>query len=150
MKSAPVDVRGLASALGLRCVEEFLPDDVSGKIACTLNNKCTITVNIRHSKARQRFTIAHEIAHFVLHRDLIGDGVVDNAMYRSNSLSDRIERQANSYAADILMPWPLVLAKYKQGVAPVDMARMFEVSLAVAEIRIKELRGHLPSLALIP
>ena len=34
-------------------------------------------------KTRQRFTIAHKIAHFILHREAIGDGIVDDALYRS-------------------------------------------------------------------
>src|SRR3546814_4029407 len=43
-----------------------------------------IYVNGSHPRVRRRFSIAHEIAHFALHRNLIGDGVTDDAMYRSN------------------------------------------------------------------
>ena len=56
---------------------------------------------------RRRFTIAHEIAHFLLHRDKIGDQLSDDAMYRS-SLSSDDERAANRLAADILMPMGLI------------------------------------------
>src|SRR3546814_8751462 len=66
-----------------------------------------IYVNGSHPRVRRRFSIAHEIAHFALHRNLIGDGVTDDAMYRSN-LSSAVEVQANRMAADILMPWHLI------------------------------------------
>src|SRR3546814_15171584 len=66
-----------------------------------------IYVNGSHPRVRRRFSIAHEIAHFALHRNLIGDGVTDDAMYSSN-LSSAVEVQANRLAADILMPWHLI------------------------------------------
>ncbi|HCM3005245.1 TPA: ImmA/IrrE family metallo-endopeptidase, partial [Klebsiella pneumoniae] len=59
---------------------------------------------------RQRFTLAHEIAHFLLHRDRIGDGITDDILYRSK-LSDFMEVQANRLAADILMPGHLLEKK---------------------------------------
>jgi hypothetical protein len=142
MREAPVDVEGLARELGLSVVREMLPDQVSGKIACDNGGACAVTINAGHPGTRQRFTLAHEIAHFILHRDLIGDGVVDNARYRSVGLSDYIERQANRYAADILMPSKLVIEKYRGGLrGAAQFAQEFGVSTAVAEIRLKEL-GH--------
>lgn len=142
MRSAPVDLERLAHAIGLEVTRAPLFDDVSGKIECEANGgPCKITINSTHPRTRQRFTLAHEIAHFILHRDMIGDGIEDDCKYRSKGLSDSFERQANNYAANILMPWKLVLAKWKAGRrTPAEMARDFEVSEAVAEIRLKELR----------
>lgn len=140
MREAPVDVEGLAQEIGLNIIRKPLTDNVSGKIECEVGGPCKITVNSTHPKTRQRFTIAHEIAHFILHRNLIGDGITDNGKYRSAGLSDHVERQANSYAADILMPWQLVVAKHKEGLrTPSEFAEHFGVSTAVAEIRLKEL-----------
>jgi Zn-dependent peptidase ImmA (M78 family) len=142
MRSAPVNVEGLAAALGLEIQRKNLPDNVSGKIECETIGPCKITVNSIHPRTRQRFTIAHEIAHFILHRDLIGDGIIDDGMYRSGR-SKLLERQANQYAANILMPWQLVVEKqHRQGITTaLDMAKIFEVSPAVAEIRLKELQA---------
>src|SRR5690606_15966338 len=69
--------------------------------------KVVIRVNRHDVKERQRFTLAHEIAHFLLHRDQIGEGITDDILYRS-SLSDAKEAQANRLAADIVMPWTLI------------------------------------------
>jgi Zn-dependent peptidase ImmA (M78 family) len=99
----------------------------------------TIHVNADDNPARQRFTIAHEIAHYVLHRDLIGDGITDDPLYRS-SLGEWYERQANKMAADILMPPKLVRAMYRSGtVSLAPLARAFEVSVDAMRIRLEEL-----------
>jgi Zn-dependent peptidase ImmA (M78 family) len=140
MGKVPVEVGELALALGLRLAYEDLPDDVSGKIERYEEEGFIVTVNSNHPLVRQRFTIAHEIAHFVLHRDLIGNGVVDDGLYRSRTLSSAVERQANRYAADILMPWWQVTSRYRAGIRTAnEMGSIFCVSVAVAEIRLKEL-----------
>jgi Zn-dependent peptidase ImmA (M78 family) len=95
-----------------------------------------IYVNDRHAATRRRFSIAHEIAHFALHRSLIGDGITDDALYRSK-LSGPIETQANRMAADILMPWHLIRAATDSGLSSVeDLARHFEVSKSTMSIQL--------------
>ncbi|MDF1598266.1 ImmA/IrrE family metallo-endopeptidase [Mesorhizobium sp. YIM 152430] len=137
----PVDIYGMAQALKIRVVEQDLPDTISGKIEHWWRGDFMITVNSRHSRTRKRFTIAHEIAHYVLHRDLIGeDGITDNALYRDNRIGDIRERQANRYAATLLMPKSLVRRAWNEGVNDHQaMAQAFDVSPAVAEIRLREL-----------
>src|SRR5258708_31708533 len=75
-KNAPVDVIGIAKELGLSVWEmQSLSADISGKIfRDPLNGGSSgfsIVVNATHSAVRKRFTIAHEIAHFVLHRAIL-------------------------------------------------------------------------------
>ena len=45
-----------------------------------------IVVNSGHNRVRRRFTAAHELGHYVYHRDLIGDGIYDDAAYRTNDI----------------------------------------------------------------
>lgn len=139
--SAPIDVEAIAADLGAQIVrKDDLPDDVSGKVERIGDDQFRITVNAKHSPQRQRFTIAHEIAHIVMHTDLIGDGIVDDGLYRS-PLGGIVERQANVYAATILMPAPLVRAAWRDGVKDfAGMSRLFDISTEVARIRMKELR----------
>ncbi|MBX3598152.1 MAG: ImmA/IrrE family metallo-endopeptidase [Rhizobiaceae bacterium] len=139
-RSYPVPIKDMARALGIRVIEKELPNDVSGKIVRDWSGTFEITANAKHSTTRRRFTIAHEIAHYILHRDLIGDGIVDTALYRSTRISDSLERQANRYAATLLMPRGLVCMAWKEGInEPRTMASAFEVSTAFAEIRYTEL-----------
>lgn len=137
-QAAPINIAGLAQALGLRVVETDL-GDASGKIEREGSGSYLISVNRRHGENRKRFTVAHEIAHFILHRHLIGDGIVDSAMYRSDR-GDAVERQANNYAATLLMPAPLVNDYWRNGIrTPRQLSDVFKVSDSVAEIRIREL-----------
>lgn len=145
LNRVPVDVDTMASALGLPiAVDHAMPDAVSGKLERVRGtaNSFRIVVNGRHHKNRQRFTIAHEIAHYVLHREMIGESVTDDALYRSAQLSNATETQANRYAASLLMPAEQVRLKYQSGVRSyAEMARVFGVSSEVARIRMKELFG---------
>lgn len=140
LDSAPVDLDGMARAMGLRVERSpFLPDDISGKIE-RAGDGYRITVNARHSDTRQRFTLAHEIAHYVLHRDLIGDGIVDDGMYRSGLRSD-LETQANRFAADLVMPAPLLWRIFHRE-AVRDLASLtarFGVSEEAMRIRLKSI-----------
>lgn len=99
----PVKVGALAKALGLKVVVAALPLKISGLIKPDPEGGFIIKVNRFESKERQRFTIAHEVAHYLLHRDKIQAGVVDSVLYRSK-LSSRVEAEANRLAADIIMP----------------------------------------------
>lgn len=140
LTTVPVDLSAMARDLGVAVVTEPLPDDISGKIERDWMDDFVITLNAGHSSTRRRFTLAHEIAHFVMHRDLIGDGITDNALYRDARLGDERERQANRYAATLLMPPDLVKKVWNEGVFTAEgMAARFDVSPAVAEIRMREL-----------
>ncbi|MEO9900348.1 MULTISPECIES: ImmA/IrrE family metallo-endopeptidase [Alphaproteobacteria] len=138
--SVPIQVVPLANDLGIKVYNTPWPDNISGKIQKDQqrggDSGFAIFVNKNHHKNRRRFTIAHEIAHYVLHEDKIGDGVFDDALYRSG-LSNRAETQANALAADILMPWR-ILNKYVEthGNDVSMLADLFEVSKSAMRIRL--------------
>ena len=111
--SFPIKVGAIAKDFGIDVKKSTLAASISGEIKET-DGQVVIRVNRHDVKERQRFTLAHEIAHFLLHRDKIGDGIIDDVLYRSG-LSDAQEAQANRLAADIVMPWGLIqksLEKY--------------------------------------
>ena len=102
----PIPVAALGRELGLRIYEAHdLGDLVSGQISRIVDDNCDyeILVSASDPRVRKRFTVAHEISHYLLHKDEIGDGITDDVLYRS-VLSSHIEAQANRLAADILMP----------------------------------------------
>lgn len=133
----PVRVGALATALGLKVVLAALPLKISGLIKPDDNGSFVIKVNRFESKERQRFTIAHEIAHFLIHRDQINAGVVDSVLYRSK-LSSRVEAEANRLAADIIMPRDKIIElENETGITePVQLAQRFAVSREAMEIRV--------------
>lgn len=138
--TAPVQVIPMANDLGVKVYYVDWPADMSGRIERTAEyggaSGYAIFVNKNHHPNRRRFTIAHEIAHFALHKEQIGDGVYDDAMYRSG-LPHRTEVEANRLAADILMPWHLVSKATREGYSSVsDIAKKFGVSETAMSIRL--------------
>jgi len=136
-QTAPVKVGEIAKALGVRVVISELPRGVSGKLSRESEDHWVIRVNRHEHKNRQRFTIAHEIAHFVLHRSEIKHELTDDTFYRSG-LSERREWEANRLAAEILMPWDLLRQEMQGGQkrSPAELAEIFGVSEAAMHIRL--------------
>ncbi|MDM1290811.1 ImmA/IrrE family metallo-endopeptidase [Acinetobacter indicus] len=102
----PIKLGLLSKELGLVVKRATLPANISGEIK-EQDGEVIIRVNRHDAKTRQRYTLAHEIAHFLLHRHLLSNGITDDVLYRS-SQSDEIEAEANRLAADILMPMHIV------------------------------------------
>ncbi len=144
-RNPPVDITALANDLGLPVYEtEDLPVGVSGKIEVDEDGAGSsgfkIFINAADPYTRQRFTVAHEIAHYLLHRDKIGSGLSDNGMYRSENVTSQEEFAANNKAAELLMPRSLVLKYLDQGSSTYSgMARMFDVSIPAMKARLKYL-----------
>ena len=138
----PIQIAKMAREMGVEVYKsEGWPDHISGLIR-TDPEHCgesgyAIYTNASHSERRRRFTIAHELAHYILHRHLIGNGITDDVLYRSR-LGGPIERQANRYAAKLLMPWGLILESFEQGIDTVEkLADKFEVSKSAMSIRLE-------------
>ena len=139
--SAPVNVVGIANAFGINVYHDELPEGISGKIIRDSehggSSGFSIIVNESEPFHRKRFTIAHEIAHFLLHRNRIGDGLTDDALYRSG-LSTVAEVRANKLAADILMPYALIEKAVKDGAKSVEeLAARFKVSQQAMKVRLE-------------
>jgi IrrE N-terminal-like domain len=101
----PVNISQICALFRVDILSSPLPNNISGEIrANPIGDGFTIKINRYESEARQRFTAAHELAHYFLHRDQIADGgIVDSVLYRSK-LSTKLEAEANRLAKDILMP----------------------------------------------
>lgn len=141
-QDAPVRLSALAQEFGVKVLATALPSGISGEIRPSGEpGQFQIKVNRNDPARRQRFTVAHELAHFLLHQDEIGHGISDDVLYRS-TLSDWREAQANRLAADILMPEPLVdIWLERAKMLKVDdvvgfLADKFNVSEAAMKIRL--------------
>ncbi len=158
--TAPVDLDKISSFLKISIQDDIglENEDVIGQI-CFENDKPVVSINpIQNSYLpRRRFTLAHEIGHFCLHTDKVKTGFKDNqkTMSRSESYWDIKESEANSFAAQLLMPKNLIIeearaiiATYRQnnqsaGMPTEDfirkMAYRFSVSALAMEYRLKNL-----------
>lgn len=105
--SPPVPIEAVARHLGAEVRYEPFEGDLSGLLYVD-GVRPIIGVNALHPKVRQRFTIAHELGHWVLHESERLH--VDRAFRiylrsaRSSLAVDPVEIAANRFAADLLMP----------------------------------------------
>lgn len=67
----------------------------------------TIVYNSKHSPERRNFTIAHELGHFLLHRNKQSQ-FVDRAENMLDNCINEFEKQANAFAAELLLPEPVL------------------------------------------
>jgi IrrE N-terminal-like domain len=138
--SAPVNISGLARELGLAVRQADLGPQIAGEIFPDLYrggpSGFTIRVNRLDSPSQKRLTVAHEIAHFLRHRDRIRNRLVDDRMYRSRLGSTR-EEEAEELAFDLLMPKALIANFRANGMNdPEELARQFGVPLYVMKMRL--------------
>jgi Zn-dependent peptidase ImmA (M78 family) len=149
LTGAPVDLKAVFADLGIEYREVWMDDGASG---CIIRNgdKFTVEINALESATRQRFTAAHELAHYLLHRDLMH--VNGSKMNRhtdrlygapednpSSPFTRRHEIEANRLAAQIVMPAALVRSKFEAERDSSVLAGIFGVSKAAMDIRLKTL-----------
>lgn len=115
-----------------------LESDISGEL---INNHgiWTMIINTKHPETRQRFTMSHELKHYISHRQE-SNKFSDSVFYRKNKEKDSLEYQADEFAAEILMPENYVRKAIDKGTVDVDrLADMFGVSGQAMLNRIKDL-----------
>lgn len=108
-------------------------------VAGVFVNDCefpVIVVNSRDRRTRQRFTLAHELGHYFLgHR---------RRSFAEPGGKSPLEREANRFAASLLMPAAWVRRSWKDYASNREnrlplIAELYEVSQAAMEVRVKEL-----------
>lgn len=147
----PVPVETVVRRLGLKLESAMLGDDVSGVLVIT-EGQGFIGYNVEQPPVRQRFTIAHECGHFVLH-STTSELFIDKrymAIFRRDRTSstgdNNQEVQANRFAAAMLMPAELI----RKEVASTDfdlgdeeaitaLAEKFQVSKQAMSLRLASL-----------
>jgi Zn-dependent peptidase ImmA (M78 family)/transcriptional regulator with XRE-family HTH domain len=105
------DLVSVVEEAGLRVVGADLPeDDIEGAFLTMPECDASVALINRSKPAlRQRFTLAHEYGHLLLHRSK--GFIVDQAVFQMTSPE---ERQANAFAAALLMPKALIERMYNE------------------------------------
>jgi Zn-dependent peptidase ImmA (M78 family) len=137
--NVPVDIIGLATALGITVIESDLGAN-AGEIFRDIRrggfSGYSILVNANDPNIRQRYTIGHEIAHFLRHRDRVKNRLVDDRMYRSGH-GRTVEDEADALAADLLMPRRMIAQFRAAGLKSVEeLAAKFDVSVPAMKRRL--------------
>lgn len=146
VKQPPVPVDRIAKAAGAKVVYNEFKDEVSGVL---IRREGTVVIGVakEQSEERRRFTIAHELAHLVLHD---GEEVHVDKLFRINLRSptsskaeDVEEIEANAFAASLLMPLSFLRADLQGLILDIDdvarieaLAKRYRVSTQAMTYRL--------------
>ena len=125
----PVNIEHIAHWLGYQVIRLFtVQDEFSGLVSV---RQKLIGINGRHHRHRQRFSVAHELAHILLKHPP-----------ESRCITSQISLfngEADICAAELLMPSAQVLAHGGRSLDPAALAVVFDVSEVAALWKLKEM-----------
>ncbi len=146
--TAPVPVEEIARSEGIQVIRSTAAASEAGFLLRD-GRHAIIGLNSRNTRRRQRFTLAHELGHWLLHegRPLIVDHTVriNKRDSVSSAATDNEEIQANAFAAAFLMPADWVRAAVERELRAyvpsrdeltAKLAEEFDVSQEAMSIRL--------------
>lgn len=145
-----VDVVKIAEGLGIDVFAIENGDDFDADMAYDpITGTFQIEVNQNHPFTRQRFSIAHELAHYVLHQDNVKkQGTINRIRFGSQDY-DKHEAEADKLAAEILIPEKSLKEylgenKVVTAASVMDISQKFRVSIMMVILRLKGLSYNVP------
>lgn len=111
---APVDLKKLANKLNIDVRYVEFSDETSGKIKYNYSDdNVVISINKLEFEPRQRFSLAHELGHYIYDIDFENNTEIqdtEQTLFRKDVVNP-IEKRANKYAEKLLMPKELFIAE---------------------------------------
>jgi Zn-dependent peptidase ImmA (M78 family) len=151
INTVPIQIDQLIEKRNLTIKYSDLGEGVSG-VLLIRDEVGVIGINKLDSEVRKRFTKAHELAHFELHRNnkaLFIDKKGFTVLFRDNNSKTgefKIEQEANAFAAAILMPEKYIIEEVQKNnydlfedACIIKLAKKFEVSTTAMTYRIANL-----------
>jgi Zn-dependent peptidase ImmA (M78 family) len=146
MLEMAVDPVRLAGALNVKVFNaKFGREDVVGLVARRAGGT-RILVNVDDRPQRKRFTVAHELGHYLLHLKAGSGEYVDpednfRTYFEPTDWTEerRKEWEANAFAAALLMPEPTVRTMWERIRNIEGMAEWFQVSKEAMTYRLETL-----------
>lgn len=138
LNQLPVNLLEIARSNNIEVYYTDLPDDVSGAIKYD-KEKSTFKIVIKASlpRVRQRFTLAHELAHYFLEKELLQNFELHiDTLYRKDSES---ETNIDYLAGALLMDKDLLQDLYEINPSISDLAKVFVVSESALRVRLSVL-----------
>lgn len=138
-------------AIAEYCQATVIPQRLHGSAARILGvgDRAFITVDSESPRARQRFSAAHELGHWMLDRGKLATFICSEKNFINDWSVDNPERRANRYAADLLLPQfmfePAALNREITFETVRQLCARFQTSLTATAIRLVEL-GSFPAM----
>lgn len=144
----PIHPRTIAEWLGVVVVEQ----EVEGCDGCVVMEGDVVGILVNaaiRSEGRKRFTLAHELGHFGLHKQDITfrretlHQIEDPLHETADPATRRMETAANAFASELLMPEDAVATEFERGIPSFErieeMAARYLVSHTAAAVRLVKL-----------
>lgn len=136
----PIDLIGICNSLEIKVKEVDFDDDLSGMLA-----KNTIYISSNIHENRKRFTLAHELGHYLIHKKK--DNSYKGVRFRSEFISSKEkneEREANLFASLLLMPTHYLNEELKNNTEISEefifqLAKKYKVSSIAMTIRLEKM-----------
>ena len=151
IEEVPIPIVAIMKSLNFQVVAGELKDEISGIIgidddlAKNFKSSKVIAINNKDNVGHQRFTMAHELAHYLFDFDVSNQIVYYNT-YNTFEDENEEERRANYFAANLLMPekkfkkeFDTVVIKNNLYVTVEKLSQIFQVSGEAVRRRISEL-----------
>lgn len=135
----PVDPYAIATKLGVEVTETPLESDVAGFIVQEEGKAPHAYLNTHDHPVRRRFTLAHELAHFIRHSEDRELAFVEHRNQLAFSGTDSEEIWANRFAAELLMPAATLSKWWAEGRSVERIRRSLNVSEPALANRLKNL-----------
>ena len=142
-----IDIEAIAEY----CQATVIPQKLKGSAAriIGIGDRAFITVDSESHPARQRFSAAHELGHWMLDRGKLASFVCSEKNFVSDWIGNTPERRANRYAADLLLPQfmfePLTKNKEITFQTVRELCSLFRTSMTATAIRLVEF-GSFPAI----
>ena len=130
MIPTPVDV--ICRKMGINVEERSFYGDVSGVIYKKSNNRYCIDINKAHHPFRKRFTIAHELGHFIKHKNILDTEreILERRLVEVYNRDEyKRELEANEFAGRLLMPKTLFLKRYGEHIKSEDKDDIYKFAV---------------------
>lgn len=146
-ENGQLNLRKVCERLGVEIIGAKFEDDTVSGVIKNEGEKWTIYVNETDSNRRKRFTLAHELGHYISYladshskKILENDGVHQDFAFQrtvtTESKNPDYEIEANQIAAEILMPEASTKQLHKEGKTVEEMADYFNVSESAMTFRL--------------
>lgn len=134
----PIDVESLCEKLNIDIIYEDLDQIYAFFIQKNAKKKIILNKNKISYDTKTRFTIAHELGHYILpnHRLIYNCSIDDIMNFNSNK---KEEREANEFASELLMPKNIFLKDVKEHELNFDnimkLSNIYQTSLTATAIK---------------
>lgn len=118
-----IDIEKIISICGIK-IERQLPILDSGSCLQKDGESSRIVVNKVESKARQRFTLAHELGHLMLGHKGESFRCMDSGEYKE-TFERMKDAAANKFAADLIMPEKLVISVLRESIKELKLSEEY-------------------------